>query len=347
MRLSPQPPDGASPHTTTMAKQDRLVDIDVAKGIAIFLVVVGHVVARDYRPAGNEWFFDFRTALYHFHMSFFFYLTGYVFATARADQYGQRVRRAAARMLPAYLLVAALALVAKLALTGIVAVDRPIRSIGGDLIGLLLYPTSGFITFVWFIVALLGIYLLTLAAAWLSPGRAVPVVVVAFALHVASVAGWITELFALQQVARYWFIFVVGQLAFEHRHRLLPIWRASWPGWMLLLVLSLIWLPRPLLSTVPALLCVPALHGLALFIAERLPRIRAQVARLGDASWPIYLFNAFAIGGVKAVILATFGWDGLMFLLALPLIVAGGLLLPVLAQRVVLSRVAWLDRITR
>jgi peptidoglycan/LPS O-acetylase OafA/YrhL len=330
-----------------MTKQDRLVDIDVAKGIAIFLVVVGHVVARDFRPAGNEWFFDFRTALYYFHMSFFFYLTGYVFATARLEQYGQRVRRAAARMLPAYLLVAALAMVAKLALAGIVAVDRPIRSVGGDLIGMLLYPTSGFITFVWFIVALLGIYLLTLLAAWLSPRRVAPVLAVALVLHVASVSGWVTDLFALQQVARYWFIFVVGRLAYQHRERLLPIWRASWPGWLLLLVLSLMWLPRPLLPTVPALLCLPALHGLALFIAERLPRLQAKVAWLGDASWPIYLFNAFAIGGVKAIILATFGWDGPKFLLALPLIVAGGLLLPVLAQRLVLSRVGWLDRITR
>lgn len=328
-----------------MSKHARLADIDIAKGVAIVMVVAGHVVARDYRPAGNEWFLDFRTALYHFHMSFFFYLAGYIYGTARVEQYGQRMRRAFERMLPAYLFVAVLAFAAKLGLVAFVPVDRPIRSFWSDWVGMLLYPTSGFITFVWFIVALLQIYVLMFAVARWIPGRRCLWLALASGAHLAAAAGWVTELFAWHQVARYWLLFLLGQWAMVHRESTIIWMRRSWPLWFAALGAALVALPPQLLFSVPALLSIPALHGLSLWIADHRPRMRDALAWLGGASWPIYLFNAFAIGAVKAVILITFGWDGPRFLIALPLLLAGGLLLPVLAQRCLFSRVPWLDRI--
>jgi fucose 4-O-acetylase-like acetyltransferase len=330
-----------------MSARERLVDIDIAKGLAIFLVVVGHVVARDYRPQGNEWFLDLRAGLYHFHMAFFFYLAGYVYFTVPEAQFGARLKRAFARMAPAYLLVALLGYAAKWALVRYVPVDRPVQSFWNDWLGLLLYPTSGFITFVWFIVALLLIYLATLVVARLLPGRPLLWLLVAAVLHLAAALDGVTEMFGLEQVARYWLIFMIGRWALTHRDRMLSLIRHTWWIWLIALCLSVMSLPRGLLFTVPGLLCIPALHGAALWIAEHRPRLRAACAWLGEASWPIYLFNAFAIGAVKALILKTFGWDGDRFIIALPLITAGGLLLPVLAQRLVLSRLPALDRVTR
>lgn len=56
----------------------RLPDIERAKGLAILLVVFGHVVARE-APAGNEWYTFSKSAVYSFHMAFFMFLSGLVF----------------------------------------------------------------------------------------------------------------------------------------------------------------------------------------------------------------------------------------------------------------------------
>lgn len=50
----------------------RLPDLDVGKGMAIFLVVLGHIVARQIKPAGNDWYLSAQIGLYSFHMAFFF-----------------------------------------------------------------------------------------------------------------------------------------------------------------------------------------------------------------------------------------------------------------------------------
>ena len=55
----------------------RRLDLYRAKGIAILLVVLGHIVARE-QPPGVEWYEPFRYAIYRFHMPFFLYLSGTV-----------------------------------------------------------------------------------------------------------------------------------------------------------------------------------------------------------------------------------------------------------------------------
>jgi fucose 4-O-acetylase-like acetyltransferase len=58
---------------------ERRADIDRAKGLAILLVVFGHLVARA-DPAGVDWYEPLRRAVYAFHMPFFLYLSGLVAA---------------------------------------------------------------------------------------------------------------------------------------------------------------------------------------------------------------------------------------------------------------------------
>lgn len=327
--------------------KERLTDIDVAKGIAIVLVVMGHVVARDIRPAGNEWYPVFNHHLYAFHMSFFFYLAGYVFWTSESDRRGERVRQAAQRMLPAYLMMAIFTFFAKWSLARFVAVDRPVREFWSAWFQFFLYPTEGFITFLWFIVALLEIYLLTLVALRLFRESMGWMLACAAVLHLCSVAGWVTGMFALKQATRYWLFFVVASFALANRARLNPWIIRAWPLTLAALIISLVMVPSPWDATVGALISLPALHGIAAASERLLPRVAAGFARLGIMSWPIYLFNVFAIGGVKVIILKTMGWDGARFFIALPLLVAGGITLPILVQRFVLSRWEWLDRMTR
>jgi len=325
----------------------RLDDVDVAKGIAIVLVVFGHLVARDIKPAGNEWYALMHEGLYSFHMAFFFYLAGYVFWTAEPSQRVIRVRRAASRMVPAYLIFAVCAFPAKLGLASFVPVDRPVRSVWSDWLGLLIYPTEGFISYLWFIVALLGIYGFTLVALRYMENAFAWIASLALALHFLSVLGYVTKIGALHQVARYWVFFLVAHWALQYRHAVLA-WVLKW--WVLCLaalLLALCYLPTKVQWVVAAFLSLPALHGMAVFIATKWPGPSLWLRWLGERSWPIYLMNTFAIGAAKVLVLKTLGWDGARFFIAIPLLLSAGLLLPILVQRKLLSRNAWLDRITR
>src|SRR4051794_37615129 len=53
----------------------RLTDVDAARGLAMILVVVGHVVSAT-MPEGNDWYAALRVAIYRFHMPLFMVLTG-------------------------------------------------------------------------------------------------------------------------------------------------------------------------------------------------------------------------------------------------------------------------------
>src|SRR3954466_10243865 len=75
----------SSPHVRSASKA-RLTDIDRAKGIAIILVVFGHLVPHGTLPAGQEWYDVIWVAIYRFHMPFFMYLSGFVFCLAGSQR---------------------------------------------------------------------------------------------------------------------------------------------------------------------------------------------------------------------------------------------------------------------
>ena len=56
-------------------KLKRLSEIDVASGVAIILVVIGHL--SDYLP---EWYGNMKMTLYKFHMPFFMFISGFLLA---------------------------------------------------------------------------------------------------------------------------------------------------------------------------------------------------------------------------------------------------------------------------
>jgi fucose 4-O-acetylase-like acetyltransferase len=100
-------------------RPDFLVDIERAKGLAIILVVIGHIVARE-PPANNEWYVVLKTAIYAFHMPFLMYLGGLVFfhvgdAVNPRPSYGAYLIRRAERLLIPFLSLGLLILLGKFA----------------------------------------------------------------------------------------------------------------------------------------------------------------------------------------------------------------------------------------
>src|SRR5690348_11407804 len=97
-----------TPIPTPRKPADWLYDVQRARGFAIILVVLGHIVARQ-PPAGNELYSLLQFVIYSFHMSFFMYLAGLVFtysgnALHTWQHYWDYLLRRALRLLLPFLL---------------------------------------------------------------------------------------------------------------------------------------------------------------------------------------------------------------------------------------------------
>ncbi len=106
----------------------RRTDIDAAKGLAILLVVFGHLVARA-DPAGVHWYEPLRRAVYAFHMPFFLYLSGLVAARSGAlfvplAAWPGLARRRAVRLLVPFLGLGLLVVVGKVGAARLMYVDN-------------------------------------------------------------------------------------------------------------------------------------------------------------------------------------------------------------------------------
>ena len=96
----------------------RLYDVDRARGLAIVLVVLGHLVAGT-PPLENEWYVTMEKFIYRFHMPFFMYLSGFVMlytysGIANVSQYTNYVWSKFIRLAPGFLFFAMVILVGKL-----------------------------------------------------------------------------------------------------------------------------------------------------------------------------------------------------------------------------------------
>jgi len=326
--------------------KQRVSEIDTAKGIGIALVVFGHMVARDLKPANNDWWLTWHDHLYTFHMAFFFFLSGYVFFREAPDVWGARLKKSAAKLLPAYALFALIVYAAKAIAIRALHVDRPVRGPVAELLQMVLYPTEGFAQFLWFIVTLLMIYGVMVATrAWVLRFYKTSLAI-ALGFHLLSVAGYVTDLFALQQLARYSLFFLIAAAC----HRQVDTWRSMIGRYSILCVALFVavlsFLPISWLSTIAGLLSIPALVALAVW-SERWLGMRDLLQYLGRNTLTIYLMNSLAMGLVRAIVLRYWGWDGWHFFAVAPLLLFSGLFVPVAAQRLLFSRWNWTDRITR
>jgi fucose 4-O-acetylase-like acetyltransferase len=307
----------------------RLLDVDAARGLAIFLVVVGHVVGGSELPAGNEWSAQLKDTIYLFHMPLFMVLTGITFAlslprfqawSAVARFSLQRVER----LFIPYVVCGLLVLAGKWAASQFLHVDNMPKGSTEDLFRLLLLPSSSVARFLWFIYVL-SIYLLLVPALFQIFGRRPMLLLI---VGVALQFGVWPKLFMLDRVVEYLPFFALGMLLWIYR----GAWAQITPGLLssssalfaALLAMSF-WLELP--KWLVGVASVPAVLGWM----QNLPAAPlGWLVVLGRASLAIYLLNTIAIGLTKGVMLKLLPWDGVNFLLYFPLLTLAGIAAPIL-----------------
>lgn len=338
-----------------MMARERLVDIDRAKGLAIALVVLGHVVARE-PPKDAEWFERVKGVVYLFHMPFFMFLSGFVTYYAfkplsSVRDYGTYVWRRFIRLIPAYLLFSIIVYLAKYYGGRVLHVDNPVRSFE-QFWDIFIRPGKSFSEYLWYVYVL---FFLTAACA---PLFALPMR--RWAWFIAPCIGLaflpMTEYLALDRFFFYLPFFLFGAVlagrwkaVSQSLDRLGAMSLAAFLAALILCYLVLTDMQESVAghwyANAPKLL-MGALSIPALLALVRHPAASrwTLLSTLGDYTFPIYLMNTLAIGGVKGVMLKWVSWDGWMFLLFLPILFIAGIAIPVLIKRHVIRRVRVLNQ---
>ncbi len=277
-------------------------DLDRARGLAIALVVFGHIVARQ-PPTDAHWYEIIRRVIYSFHMPFFFYLCGRVavlsgqFATPRAGLPALIKSRAHRLLVPALLLGPTIILAKRLA-APFIAVDNVPVSIQAGLINLVWHPNHSPAYDLWFLIVLFALSIAAPILRVLAGNRLWPLLLLASALYLIPLP---SHLYAAL-IGRYAIFYAVGLAT-----------GAAGPAW-------LAWIDR---------------HGLACLAAFSIGCL--LVARLN---------LPFAVTLLPMGLLALASWNGWHFLAFAPLLLAAGLLGPILIKRQALCAIPALDRLT-
>jgi len=347
--------DASAPLAVATAKpasdgKARRLDLDRAKGLGILLVVLGHLAAKS-QPQGNDWFAYLQTALYQFHMPFFMYLSGYVCYLSGAARtaptaWPHLVKRRAARLVVPFVIFGLALIAGKLAAAQFVHVDNTPVSLPRALIGMIWDTDNSPAISVWYIFVVFVLTILTPAMFWITRGRLASLLLLAAVVYVLPVP----HVMYLDRVARFLIFFSLGGAAATMGQRWLEFVDRFYLAALavLAILLAVVLLDFDAMSErIRLFLCgaasMPALHGL---VRRSGLSHSGALLTLGAMSFVIYLLNTPFIGLVKGILLKFMSWDGVNFLVFLPLMMAAGTLGPMLVKRYLFGRVPAIDRIT-
>jgi fucose 4-O-acetylase-like acetyltransferase len=320
-------------------------DIDRAKGLAILLVVFGHLMSSGY-PRGNAWYDTAKDIVYTFHMPFFMYLSGYVFSLTgkQAVHYGayaRFLRERAMRLLLPFAVFGLLIVTGKYLSQFFLYVDDPPKSLLAGLGDLLVNTDNSPALSIWYVYVLF-FYSAAMPLLWRLGLRWNGAVLLGAILFV--IPG--PDFFYLDRIARFFLFFALGGLV-AAREDIEPWFRQGLLFWLLLFNATLFteWtkLPEQARMLLCGLAAIPALHGLVQIKALSRERI---LLVLGQSAFSIYLLNTIVIGLAKAGYLKLAPFEGASATFALLLFFLAGLVVPILIQRLT-ARVPVLARMMR
>ncbi len=278
----------------------RYLDIDRAKGLAIALVVWGHL----FKPGSfnqPDWMGVSRDVIYEFHMPFFMYLSGFVFFHSQAHlkmlaQPRANFAKRFDRLMIPFIASAIVIVLGKYLAGRFARVDDSIDSLSVGFLKVVTNAPDNPVLSIWYLLVLF-IYSITVPYLWRLGRRTllIPLAVglIAFFLPLPE------EAFYIRRILVFVLFFAIGGLTAEHQRTVLPLFRIAAPLTvpLLLLVSGLFYawqLHHPLL--ICGLLSIPALHGLFLWRFWRGDRL---FLLLGRNSMVIYLLNTILIGVAK------------------------------------------------
>ncbi len=326
----------------------RYKDIDIAKGIAIFLVVLGHIVAR-VPPPNSDWYVVLKNMIYLFHMPLFMFLSGLImYLTFKpihsGGEYGRYVGGKAKRLLPGFFFFAVLVVAGKMVAKQFLVVDNAPTTFWSDLLKIVIDPVNSSATSLWYIYVLFMYYVIFPPLLILVKQRIYLLPILGLILHFIPA----THYFALNSIFEYFFVFALGMLAMQHYDKYSQILDRYRVFFLLLFgfsfILSFLNIDHVIVKLIVGLCSIPAVQSLA----RTRPFLNSsQLALYSKHTYAIYLMNTLAIGVTKAVLVQFIPWGGWGFVLMAPILLVAGLYGPIIVKTQIFARNRTLYAIVR
>jgi fucose 4-O-acetylase-like acetyltransferase len=335
-----------------MAKE-RLFDIDRAKGFAIFLVVVGHILSG-YPPKGNDWFIFTNNMIYRFHMPFFMFLSGailyYTFKPLQTQlDYFSYVKKKASRLLPGFFLLGVLILLGKQIFSLVMFVENTPKNLFNELLNILVNPYYSVAGSLWYVYVLFEYYMVLPLLLSAVKNKIWIVVLIGFLLRILGSYIQITHLFLVNLFVDYFIFLSLGFLFVQYYKKISLLFKDNFVlffGMFILSFLSISVLPNKLNQLMIGIFSIPAIFSL---VNQKIiiGLFDSLLLVLGEYTLSIYLMNTLFLGLIKGLLFKFLNWNGLNFLIFLPTLLIGGIILPILLQKYFLSKTQYLNKITK
>jgi peptidoglycan/LPS O-acetylase OafA/YrhL len=195
------------------SKKERLLFIDKASGIAILLVVYGHIFFPE--TIATDWYIHSHKFIYKFHMPLFMCLSGYlVFMSTSSksittkSEYLTFQKKKLYKFVPVYIIASAASI-----LLDALYKHLPVAEIGRSVFNSIFDPVHSSAVFVWYIYVLIGFYLVTPFLIRLKGPILYLLLLFGFLLTNVS----FSQLFCADLFAKYFFFFLGGGLIYFNK----------------------------------------------------------------------------------------------------------------------------------
>lgn len=322
-------------------QKKRLTEFDYIKGIAIFLVVLGHIVPRE-APVNDIWFMPLKRIIYSFHMPLFMFASGTVFGYSNKrirsiSGYVLYIKSKAIRLLIPYLTFAFIIFVGKVVSSYIIQVDNQVSGIS-DFFIVFYSPRDSFAFFLWYVYVLFIYYLISPIFLWITNNHIQYILPFFLVLHFINVPKG--SIFAADQVFTYSFVFYLGVYLGGNFNKSLIILEKVGFFVMPVFILLLIWLPKEkFILFIIGILSIPSFYS---FVQLKYVKKISHITLFAEYTFSIYLMHQIFIGLLKGVVFRFIPWEAGYFNLVAPFLLLLGLYGPIYAHKLIISKNVYL-----
>nr|WP_321231919.1 acyltransferase family protein [uncultured Psychroserpens sp.] len=315
----------------------RLIDIDVAIGISIVLVVYGHLFLDETLPF---WYIKSREMIYQFHMPLFMFFSGFLMSYTykkvnSIEEYKSYILKKASKFLPAYLVFSLIFLGFEF-----VSGDYSSQKLKLDFIDILVYPSKAPAGFLWYIYVLFQFYLIFPLLEKMVSKNVFIIITIAVIIQFLNVTG----LFNLDLFSFYLLFVVLGIIS----TRFLDVYYKFIRNFGLVSIICFVVLMSfygryEIPKLVYGLFSIPVVHYISLKLSNF--KITEYLSNLGKHSYHIYLMNTLIIGICYLMIIKELNFEfSLLILIILFLL---GLILPVFIYKRIIKPNRFLNKIIK
>ncbi len=332
---------------TSKTARFRAYDIDRAKGLAIFLVVLGHLVARGEPPEGADWYLFIKSYIYMFHMPFFMFLSGAVFGLSYKEMYDLDAYKRFAykkikRLLPPFIIFGTVIFLGKIIASSFMHVDDVQYSAVNFFIDILIFPEKSSAGSLWYIYVLLELYMLAPLLYFVTRNNMHVLLAASLILHFFPV----TSYFMVDRLVEYSLYFFLGVGAVKNYDLYTHVIKKYFIYFFITFMASFFIVgifPDDVSKLIIGLCSIPALHGLVLQSYVEKNKI---LFSLGRYTLIIYLMNTIMIGVSKGLLLMLIPWNGNNFFIFFVVLLFSGIVLPILFKKYIFPSIPYVDKIS-